>query len=152
AGGGGFSSKALAVADWNGDGRPDLLALGEGPRLNIAGGRAGQLAPSQSFGVVIYLNQGDGKWLRKDQGTGFVNLFGDSLTLGDFNGDHRIDFATSSGVQGRKDLVDLGKADGGWEAVTLDQVRPQSYVNAVHAVDLDRDGRTDLVVAYMSFE
>jgi FG-GAP-like repeat len=153
AGGGGFSSKALAVADWNGDGRPDLLALGEGPRLNISGGRGqGQLAPSQSFGVVVYLNQGDGKWLRKDQGTGFVNLFGDSLTLGDFNADHRIDFATSSGVQGRKDLVNLGKADGGWAAVNLDQVRPASYVNAVHAVDLDHDGRTDLVVAYTSFE
>jgi len=151
--GGGYSSKALAVADWNGDGRPDLLAFGEGPRLNISGGRAqGQLAPSEAYGVVIYLNQGNGKWLRKDQGTGSVNLFGDSLTLGDFNGDHRIDFATSSGIQGRKDLVDLGKADGGWEPVTLNEVRPGSYVNAVYAADLDRDGRTDLAVAYTSFE
>jgi hypothetical protein len=151
--GGGYSSKALAVADWNGDGRPDLLALGEGPRLNISGGRAqGQLASSQAYGVVIYLNQGNGKWLRKDQGTGPVNLFGDSLTLGDFNGDHRIDFATSSGIQGRKDLVGLGKADGGWDTVTLDQVRPGSYINAVHAADLDHDGRADLVVAYTSFE
>ncbi len=150
---GGFSSKALAVADWNGDGRPDLLALGEGPRLNISGGRGqGQLVTSQAYGVVVYLNQGNGKWLRKDQGTGTANLFGDSLTMGDFNGDHRIDFATSTGVQGRKDLINLSKADGGWEPVTLDQLRPTSYINAVHAADFDHDGRTDLAVAYTSFE
>jgi FG-GAP-like repeat len=151
---GGFSSKALAVTDWDGDGRPDVLALGEGPRLNISGGRGqGGLVPSQSFGVVIYLNQGNGKWVRKDQGTnGGAHVFGDSLTLGDFNGDHRTDFATSSGIQGRKGLVNLGKADGGWDEVTLDEVRPMSYVNAVYAADFDRDGRTDLAVAYISFE
>jgi hypothetical protein len=149
---GGFSSKALAVTDWNGDGRPDLLALGEGPRLNISGGRGqGQLVPSEAYGLVVYLNQGNGKWVRKDQGTGSAQLFGDSLTLGDFNGDHRIDFATSSGVQGRKDLVDLAKADGGWEPVSL-EVRPGSYVNAVQAGDFDHDGRSDLAVAYSSYE
>jgi hypothetical protein len=150
---GGFSSKALAVADWDGDGRPDLLALGEGPRLNISGGRGqGQLVSSQAYGVIVYLNQGNGKWLRKDQGTGAVNLFGDSITVGDFNADHRVDFATSSGVQGRKDLLNLGKADGSWESVMLDQIRPASYINAVHAADFDHDGRTDLAVAYTSFE
>ncbi len=150
---GGFSSKALAVADWNGDGLPDLLALGEGPRLNISGGRGqGQLVSSEAYGVVVYLNQGNGKWTRKDQGTGAAHLFGDSLSLGDFNADHRVDFATSSGVQGRKDLINLGKSDGGWETVTLDQVRPASYINAVYAADFDHDGRADLAVAYTSFE
>ena len=150
---GGYSSKALAVIDWNGDGRPDLLALGEGPRLNISGGRAqGQMLPSEAYGVVVYLNQGNGKWVRKDQGTGSAHLFGDSLTLGDFNADHRMDFATSSGIQGRKDLVDLAKPDGSWEPVTLELVRPGSYVNAVQAADFDHDGRTDLAVAYSSYE
>jgi hypothetical protein len=151
---GGFSSKALVVTDWDGDGRPDILALGEGPRLNVSGGRGqGQMVPSEAYGVVIYLNQGNGKWQRKDQGTGSsAHLFGDSLTLGDFNGDHRTDFATSSGIQGRKDLVNLGRADGGWDSVTLDMVRPASYINAVQAADFDRDGRADLAVAYTSFE
>ncbi|HXO22054.1 MAG TPA: VCBS repeat-containing protein [Thermoanaerobaculia bacterium] len=147
----GFSTQAVAVVDWNGDGRPDILALGEGPGLNVTAGRAQPLA-SQAFGVIVYLNQGNGKWLRKDQGTGRAQLFGDSLTVGDFNGDHRPDFATSSSVMGRKDLVDLGRADGGWDPVSLDLVRPAAYVNAVKAVDLDRDGRADLVLAYTSFE
>jgi VCBS repeat protein len=150
---GGFSSKALAVADWNGDGRPDLLAFGEGPRLSSTGGRAAGVVPTSSYGVVIYLNQGDGTWVRKDQGTGAAaHVFGDSLTLGDFNADRHLDFATSSSVQGRKDLLNLGRADGGWDPMELAEVRPGSYINAVHGADFDGDGRTDLAVSYLSYE
>jgi hypothetical protein len=35
----GFSTRALVAIDWNHDGRPDILALGEGPRLNMTPGR-----------------------------------------------------------------------------------------------------------------
>lgn len=148
-----FSSKSIAVVNWNHDARPDILALGEGPRLNLSANRAepGAMGSGQSYGPVLYLNQGDGSWKRKDQGTGREQVFGDSITVGDFNGDGRPDFAIGSGVMGRRDLVYLGREDGGWDKVELD-VRPAAYVRAVLAADFDHDGRSDLAVGYISFE
>jgi VCBS repeat protein/FG-GAP repeat protein len=148
-----FSSKTVTVVNWNRDPRPDILALGEGPRLNLSAvrGEGGVLGSGRSYGPVVYLNQGDGSWKRKDQGTGNDQVFGDSLTVGDFNGDGRPDFAVGSSVMGRRDLVYLGRADGGWDKVELD-VRPASYVRSVAAADFDRDGRTDLAVGYISYE
>ncbi|HVR10393.1 MAG TPA: VCBS repeat-containing protein [Thermoanaerobaculia bacterium] len=148
-----FTSKTISLVNWNHDQRPDILALGEGPRLNISAvrGEGGILGSGQSYGPVIYLNQGDGSWKRKDQGTGHDQIFGDSVTVGDFNGDGRPDFAVGSGVMGRRDLVYLGRADGGWDKAEID-VRPLSYVKAVLAADFDHDGRSDLAVGYISFE
>jgi hypothetical protein len=148
-----FSSKTVTLVNWNHDPRPDILALGEGPRLNISSvrGEGGVLGSGKSYGPVVYLNQGDGSWKRKDQGTGREQIFGDSITVGDFNGDGRPDFAVGSSVMGRRDLVFLGRADGGWDKVEID-VRPLSYVRAVLAADFDRDGRSDLAVGYISFE
>ena len=151
--GSGFSSRAIAVVDWNHDGRPDILALGEGPRLNVMG--RDQVRPtlaSDSYGAVVYLNQGDGTWVRKDQGTSSREIFGDSITVGDFNGDHRPDFATGSGVMGRQNLVSYSREDGAWSATDIPLVRPRSYIRAVTAADFNGDGRDDLAVGYMSFE
>ena len=148
----GFSSKAIVAIDWNHDGRPDLLALGEGPRLNLTGGTARPDVKTQSFGTAVYLNQGDGTWVRKDQGTSGRENFGDDLAVGDFNGDHRQDFAAGTNTQGRRALVNYAREDGGWNTAEVDQVRPMSYVRSVTAADFNGDGLDDLVVGYMSFE
>jgi len=133
----GFSSRTLEVADWNGDGRPDIIASGEGPRLNLMGrDQARPTEKTEAYGVVVYLNQGNGTWLRKDQGTSSREIFSDTLTVGDFNGDHRKDFATGTSVQGRKGLVNLGRADGGWDTVDIPDVRHGAYIRSVDAVDL----------------
>jgi hypothetical protein len=150
---GSFTSKSIAVVNWAGDKRPDILALGEGPRLSLSAARPG-VPPSgsgRSYGPVVYRNQGDGSWKRQDQGTSQNEVFGDSLTVGDFNGDGRLDFAIGSGVQGRRDLVFLGRADGGWDKVEID-VRPRSYVRSVAAADFGGTGRSDLAVGYLSYE
>jgi hypothetical protein len=149
----GYSSRTLAVTDWNGDGRPDIVAVGEGPRLNLMG--RDQARPTQNteaYGVVIYLNQGNGTWLRKDQGTSSREIFSDTLTVGDFNGDHRKDFATGTSVQGRKSMINLGRADGGWDTSDLADVRHGAYIRSVDAVDLNRDGLDDLAVGYLAYE
>jgi hypothetical protein len=147
-----FSSRAIAVVDWNHDGRPDILAMGEGPRLSPAGSRIpGQPSGKDTYGPVLYLNQGDGTWKRQDQGTSFAKGFGDGITVGDFDGDGRPDFASASGVMGARNLVHLQRADGGWNDVDID-VRPGSYVFSVAAGDFDHDGRADLAVGYLAYE
>ena len=147
-----FSSKTIAIVNWNHDPRPDILALGEGPKLAMTTKAiAAPIAPSQSYGPVLYLNQGDGTWKRKDQGTDARQVFGQSLTIGDFNGDGRPDFAVGTSIQGRRDLVYLGRADGGWDKLEID-VRPDAYVRSVLAADFDRQGRSDLAVGYQSYE
>lgn len=153
-GGAGFSSRAIDVVDWNGDRRPDILALGEGPRLNLSSGRGEGQPPgnTESFGTVIYLNQGDGTWVRKDQGTASGQVFGDAVTVGDFNGDKRQDFATGSNVMGLRSLVNFSRQDGGWDQTDLELVRPKGYIRSVSAGDFDRDGRDDLAIGFVSFE
>ena len=151
---GGFSSRALAIADWNGDGRADVLALGEGPRPARESGHGTRgLLPSESFGVAVFLNQlgqGEGKWRRLDQGLEFGQVFGDALAVGDFDGDGRLDFATSSSIFGRRNLVALGAEGGAWRYTEVEALRPHAYTKAVAIADFDGDGRDDLVVSQVS--
>ena len=67
----GFSSRTLAVADWNRDGAPGHPGPGRGAaaRPSRAATRARRPGRTESYGIVVYLNQGDGTWVRKDQGT-----------------------------------------------------------------------------------
>jgi hypothetical protein len=147
-----FTSKTIATVNWNGDKRPDILALGEGPKMSVQTLQKGRPAePSQSYGPVVYLNQGDGTWKRRDQGTGDAQVFGESLTVGDFNGDGRPDFAVGTSAQGRRDLVYLGRADGGWDKVEID-VRSGAYVWSVLAADFDHAGRSALAVGYVAYQ
>jgi hypothetical protein len=148
----GFSSRSLIPVDWNGDRLPDLLALGEGMGLATTGEAGAAARSAQSYGVVLYLNRGDGTWERQDQGNGAQQIFGDTVVLGDFDRDGRTDFATAAQVVGRKDLINLHQADGSWTPVEIPGVRGRAFVHTVAAADFDRDGATDLAVSYQSFE
>ncbi len=153
-----FSSRTLTLVDWNGDGRLDILALGEGPKLGGAQSNeqrrkgVGKVT-FVSDGPVVYLNQGDGSWVKQWDGEGAEQLFGDSIATGDFNADGRVDFATGSNRMMRRDLVNLGEREGvDWTAVDVPEVRPGAYIRSVVADDFDRDGRDDMALAYVSFE
>jgi hypothetical protein len=143
--------RGLCVADWNGDGRPDLIALGEGPQMAVAG-RANPQFGGSAFGVVVFLNQGDGTWIRRDEFDQGARVFGDDLAVQDLDGDRRLDIALGSSVLGHKELLRIARSDGGWSRAELEGLRPRAYVGAVDAADFDGDGRSDLVIGYLSRE
>ncbi|MBK7975573.1 MAG: VCBS repeat-containing protein [Deltaproteobacteria bacterium] len=148
----GFSSRCVTLVDWNGDGRLDLLALGEGPRMMGGGGGASKQQVAGAHGVVLYLNLGNGAWKRVDQGTDPRQNFGAALVLGDFDGDGRNDFAAGTSFLGRRDIVNLAQPDGSWKAEDVPALRRNGFVNALAAADLDGTGRSALAVGYLSFE
>jgi hypothetical protein len=150
-----FSSRRIVAADWNGNGRPDIVALDEGPRVGpgARGGRGGAAHIEMvMFGPVIYLNNGDGTWgrLGGEEPSRF-EIFGDDLAVADFNGNGRLDFLTSTNMMTRQDLLNFSTEDGTWQPAHLD-VRPMAYVRSVAAGDFDGDGRMDAVLSYISFE
>lgn len=143
-----FSSRALAAIDWDGDGRTDLAALGEGPVLS-----GGQARPSSSFGLVVFFNGGDGTWTERHEiGAPRVGRhFGDGLAVGDLNGDGKPDAALSSSVIGEKMILRYGDGSS-WSTSHIADLPGSILVNAVEILDVDRDGRTDLVVGYQSHD
>ncbi len=134
-----FTSRALVAHDWNRDGQPDLIALGEGPR---PGGQGGG-----SFGNVVYLNQGGDQWRKQVLPAG-DNSFGDTLATGDVNNDGQADVLSASLAFGGNKLVQYG---GGDTAPTeIAALPPRAYIYAVALADFDNDHRDDLVIGALS--
>ncbi|HEY2470767.1 MAG TPA: FG-GAP-like repeat-containing protein [Terracidiphilus sp.] len=87
AGTGGFG--ALAIADYNGDGKPDLILANEGDWTHYSSGEIPSLLVLTGFGDGTFNN------------TGIVDDSGNSgwgLTQGDFNGDGKADLVVYNGL------------------------------------------------------
>jgi FG-GAP-like repeat len=121
----------VAVADLNGDERPDVV---------------GTMWPT---GVVVLLNRGDGTLAPKRRYAldGCVNA---DITCGeldvlDMNGDRRPDLVAASGWNGNAVYVQLNGGNG-----TFGQrvgYRSDSRPTAFAVADLNHDGRRDLITA-----
>jgi hypothetical protein len=117
---------SLQVGDFNGDGIPDLL-------VSVSGNGDG--GP-----VFTYLGNGDGTFtLKSSTNVPGVNIESSYLATGDFNGDGKLDFATSGNV------LALGNGDGTFQtpATLIPQLGGFSYIGAA---DLNNDGFPDLVL------
>jgi hypothetical protein len=146
-----FSSRAIDVVDWNGDGRSEILALAEGPMGSFAAQKGLTNRMQQSYGMALYSYGAEG-WKVLPGGKTHPELFGDKLISADFDGNGKPDFAAGSNSRGNAALVHLQNAEGTWEYVWLDLLRERSFARAVEAGDFDGDKRADLVIGYQSVE
>lgn len=144
----GFSSRAVALSDADGDGRLDLLALSEGPLSPMALAAPGTRSP---LGLALFLNRG-GAWERTPDGPAADRTFGSGLAVGDVDGDGALDVLLASSAQGDRALLRLSRRgdDPRFLPVELAAIPERSFVQAVALGDLDRDGRADLLVSTLS--
>ena len=122
-----FNSIAIAVADFNGDGNQDLAVsansfFGPGTVSILLGNGNGTFRPRQNFAV---------------------GSFPAGLTVGDFNGDHKLDVATAN--ENSNDVsVLLGRGDGTF--LPASSVSVGSSPRALVTADFDGNGAADLAV------
>ena len=126
------TSRALAVADFNGDKRPDLVFLSE---LDV------EMGTNEMIGsglLYVCLNDKSG-WRAVDATGAKANLFGDQVATGDFDADGDVDILASSHKNLNRFLVFTNGGDGtSWTANAPHEFPFRAYVRAVAAGNLDR--------------
>ena len=142
---GGYDFAAIAVADVNGDGKPDLV-VGSGCADNTC----------VNGGVSVLLGNGDGTFgAPRTYSAGYTNggFGGRSIAVRDLNGDGKPDVIVpsfcldSSCKTGGGVTVLLGNGDGTVQpAVTYSSGGYGAFIG-VAAADLNGDGKPDLAIA-----
>jgi large repetitive protein len=117
---------SVAVADFNGDGRADLVTANSGDDT-----------------VSVLLGNGDGTF--QSARTFSVGNYPDSVAVGDFNGDGRMDIVTANKNSDTVSVL-LGNGDGTFEPAET-YATGGGYATSVAVGDFNGDGRSDIVVA-----
>ena len=121
----------VVLADMNGDGHPDVVALGQ---VSLGG-------------LGIYLGKGDGTFSAPSN----VNYGGSGLAVADFNGDGKLDVAITAAFGGSG--IFFGNGDGtlqsstdsnGYSQPSQTLIFGTSFFPAV-AADFNGDGKPDLL-------
>jgi len=138
------SSRALTVADFNNDGRPDLAMVAE---INLDMGKYQRV----DSGLVNVLLNLPGGW--KVVSEGFPSqIQADWLTTGDIDGDGDADLLLTSTLLTIRELVWRNEGDGTrFSLLAADQLPPASYIFSNVAVPMDRFPYDDLVLCFEQF-
>jgi len=128
--GGQAGPNAIAVADLNNDGKPD---------------------------IVVALNQGISVLIARSNGNGFnpyvryplADAYANGVVLTDFNGDHKMDVAVAATPSNNSNngvvAVMLGAGDGTFLPAT--NFATAYYPRSIAVTDLNGDGKADLITA-----
>ncbi len=128
-------TSAVASADLNGDGVPDLAVVNEG------GGPPAETGEAPGS-VSILLGRGDGTFAPQVQ---YDTVLGSqALAIGDLNGDGVPDIAVANDAETSL-MVLLGNGDGTFQSATPIANPPRTVAIAVAVGDLNGDGRPDIV-------
>jgi len=130
----------VVVADMNGDGSPDIVALGSSSN--------GQMQ------AAIALGNGDGSFKAPSKTTyGVQYLIGNTLAVADFNGDGKLDIATAGFIGPQDSGITLGNGDGTLQPVVSANLGtlPNEAINvnvsgAALTTDVNGDGKPDLLI------
>ena len=118
---------AIAIADFNGDGKLDLA-----------------VTDSSDNAVIILLGNGDGTF-----GTPTTIPVGngpEAIVAGDFNNDGKLDLATANYGDGTITLL-LGQGDGTFTQASGSPYTVGQYPYQITAADFNGDGKLDLATA-----
>ena len=111
-------SLALAVSDFNKDGKPDILSRGP-------------------YGIQVRLGNGNGTFGAPIETLVYFSSDGiESTVAADFNGDGNIDFAVETSIY-------LGRGDGTFSSGS--RARASFFISDPMTADLDGNGTSDLV-------
>ena len=137
-----FSSRAIALTDWNGDGALDLLALNEGPSRFATAAMA-------SDALAVYLNR-NGSWQRV-AGEVRLSSFGSDLAIGDVDGDGHPDALAGSLVTGARRLLHTSRG-ATWTSRDVPGISPRAITTAVALADVAPGRGDELLVATLTSE
>ena len=116
------SAIGVVVADFNGDGKPDIAVTDQATNT-----------------VLLLAGQGDGTFLTSFQYA--VGVGPEDIAVGDFNGDGKTDLATANYFSNDASTL-LGNGDG-----TFRGARSYQGSGALLVLDLNHDGKLDVVAS-----
>jgi hypothetical protein len=125
---------SIVLGDFNGDGNLDIATTDQ---ADLAG---------SCYCVSVLLGNGDGTFQEPPIITPLSKTYPESLAAGHFNGNKNLDLAVTLNFEDQGEVqILLGNGDGTFRVGNSYAVTPDSA--SIIAVDLRRNGKTDLAVA-----